>query len=354
MSTSAAHPAPIGVITNPNSKKNRARRDRRGELARILGERGVVFETRTTADIVPAVREMLARDVRYWVSDGGDGALHWLLNEARPVFAEAGLSLPLTVPTNGGTIDFVAKKVGIQGQADEVLAALVRAEESGRALPVEDVPTFIAAGERVDEAGRLVPFERVGFTAAVCGVGQRFFDRYYEEPLPGPDTVVRVIAKGVGSIALNAPLLRALPLVPGEWREYAPRLLRPQEARVTIDGRALPETSFNALHVGAMYVDIGGVVKLFPLAGEGLLHLMYGSPSMPQILWNLPSLFLGTPMGWGLAERAVREVTIEALGAECLRPCIDGELFPGIRRVTLTAGPRVRIPRVDGRGARRG
>ena len=53
------------------------------ELQQILGHRGIVRETRTVEEIVPAVREFLARDVRYWVSDGGDGALHWLVNEAQ-------------------------------------------------------------------------------------------------------------------------------------------------------------------------------------------------------------------------------------------------------------------------------
>jgi len=343
----------IGVITNPNSKKNRLRRNRADDLQRIVGDRGIVRETRSIAEIEGAVKDLLAREVRYWVSDGGDGALHWLLNEARPVFARSGLALPLTVPTNGGTIDFVAKKVGITGQADDILSEIVRAEESRRPFPVEEVPTFVAAGVRKDERGARVPFERIGFTAAICGIGQRFFDLYYLDPLPGPETVVKIIAKGVGSIALNAPVASRLPVVPREWRDYIDELIRPQEARVTVDGRPLPETSFKALHVGSMFCDIGGVVKLFPLAGDGLLHFNYGSPSMPQIIWNLPSLFRGTPMSWGLHDMPVREISVEAAGRELLRPCIDGELFKDVVSMTLTAGPRVRIPRIDARRAAR-
>ncbi len=336
----------IGVITNPNSKKNRAHRGRAAELQRILGGRGVVRETRSVDEIAPAIREMLDKDVRYWVSDGGDGALHWLVNEARSIFAERGVALPLTVPTNGGTIDFVAKKVGIKGQADEILRRLVDAQADGRAIPVEEVASFIMTGERREPGGRTVPFERVGFVAAVAGIGQRFFDLYYEDPLPGPDTLVRVIAKGVASIALNAPVVSRLPIVPAEWRGYVHRMVRPQRARVRVDGETLPLEQWRGLHVGAIFANIGGVVRLFPLASGGKLHIMYGCPSMLDILTNLPNLFLGRPMTRGMTERAVSVVEVEAEGDELLNPVIDGEIFRDLVRLKIEPGPHLKIPRV--------
>jgi hypothetical protein len=338
----------IGVITNPNSKKNRARRGRAAELQRILGDRGVVRETRSVEEIQPVIREFLAQDVRYWVSDGGDGALHWLINEAQPEFAARGMGLPLTVPTNGGTIDFVAKKVGIRGQADQILARLVEAETTGAGLPVEEVPSFVLSGTRIDASGVERPFERIGFTAAVCGVGQRFFDLYYLEPLPGPDTLVKIIAKGVGSIYLNAPVIRSLPIVPRKWREYVHYLLKPHEVRVLVDGVPLPDPAQRALHVGSLFVDIGGVVRLFPFAGNGKLHVMSGNPTMPQVLFNLPKLMLGRPMtSQGVDERPCLSVEVEATGEELLAPCVDGEIFRDVKRLKLVPGPRVRIPKID-------
>jgi len=338
--------AKIGVVTNPNSKKNRARFDRAVELQKILGARGIVRETRTVDEIAPAIREFIARDVRYWVSDGGDGALHWLVNQARDEFERRGLALPLTVPTNGGTIDFVAKKVGIRGQADEILRRLVEAEGEGRPLPVEEVPSFVMSGVRRTADGGAEPFSRIGFTAAICGVGQRFFDVYYLDPVPGAETLVRIIALGVGSIALNAPVLSALPLVPKAWRDFAGNMLRPQRARVRVDGKPLATESWRALHLGAMFVDIGGVVKLFPLAGDGKLDLMSGNPSMTEILLNLGDLFRGSPLRHGVEERAVGEVEVEALGDELLAPCIDGEIYRDVTCVKFAPGPLIRIPRI--------
>lgn len=349
-------PIAIGVITNPNSRKNRrpgrpvgARRE---ELQRIVGARGLVRETRTVAEIAPTIEEFIARDVRYWVSDGGDGALHWLVNEARlalggPRGSAGPLALPVVVPTNGGTIDFVAKKVGIRGQADEVLHRLVRAEEAGFRYPLEEVPTFIMSGVEVRE-GADVPFERVGFLTAIAGIGQRFFDLYYADPDPGPATVLKVIGRGLASIALNAPGLARLPGVPGGWREYAREILRPQRARVLVDGRELPGENWRALHVGAMFCDIGGVVKLFPLAGDGLLHVMAGNPTMAEVVRGVPHIFTGGAIGRGVTDVAARTVEVEALGDELLNPNMDGEQFRGLRRLKITSGPRVRIPRVGG------
>jgi diacylglycerol kinase family enzyme len=343
-------PVPIGVITNPNSKKNRARHGRREELQSIVGPLGLVRETRSVAEIAPAIAELAARDVRYWVSDGGDGALNWLMNEARRVFSRPGepLALPALVPTNGGTIDFVAKKVGIRGQADAILEALVRAEREGRQPPIEEVPTFLMTGVRVEADGREAPFERLGFLTAIAGIGQRFFDLYYEDADPGPATVVKVIAKGLASIALNAPIVRRLPAVPAGWRTYAPELLlRTQAARVVVDGRELPGRLWKALHVGSMFCDIGGVVKLFPLAGDGKLHLMAGNPTMLEVARGVPKLFTGGAIGRGVIDVAASTVEVEALGEELLNPNIDGEPFRGLKRLKVEPGPRVRIPRIQ-------
>jgi diacylglycerol kinase family enzyme len=336
----------IGVITNPNSKKNRARKDRAAELQQIVGARGIVRETASVAEIRPVIDEFLARDVRYWVSDGGDGALHWLVNEARGTLGERGLALPLTVPTNGGTIDFVAKKVGIRGQADQILRRLVAAEESGREIPIVEVPSFIMTGERREANGSLAPFEKLGFLTAVAGIGQRFFGIYYSYPAPGAETISRIIAKGVASMTLNLPVIDRIP-VPASVKGYIHKLITPQRARVRLDGRLLENEAWRCVHVGTFFADIGGVVRLFPVAGNGKLNAMVGNPDIFQIFRNLPNLFRGTPMSGGVEDIAATEVEVEALGDELLNPCIDGEMFTDIVRLKIAPGPLVKVPKID-------
>ncbi len=344
---------PIGVVTNPNSKKNRALRDRKDKLQGIVRDLGIVRETRSVGEIRPTVEEFLDRGVRYWVSDGGDGALHWLVNEAWTTLGARpetrGLSLPCTIPTNGGTIDFVAKKVGIRGQAEDILDRLVRAEERGERYPEVDVPSFIFSGVQRDEAtGEERPFERLGFCGAIAGIGQRFFDKYYLDPLPGPTTIVKVIAKGVASLALDAPVVSLLPGIPDAWRQYGWDLITPVAARVRVDGRELPFDRFNALHVGSIFADIGGVVRLFPFAGDGKLHVMAGNPGPLGVVTNLRHLFFGTPMQHrDLVDVPATKLEVEAMGGELLSPCLDGEIFRGIVSATIVPGPRIRVPRID-------
>ena len=98
--------------------------------------------------------------------------------------------------------------------------------------------------------------------------------------------------------------------------------------------------------MGSIFVDIGGVVRLFPLAGEGKLHIMSGNPGMAEILRYLPNLFLGRPMSGSVTERAVTSVEVEAEGPELLAPCIDGEIFRDVRRLAIVPGPMIRIPKV--------
>ena len=109
----------IGVITNPNSRKNRNRPDRAERLQRIVGEMGEVHKTESVESIKPVLREFLRKRARYWVADGGDGALHWMLRLGMEVlqedeFAGQSVTLPVALPTKGGTIDFVANNVGIE------------------------------------------------------------------------------------------------------------------------------------------------------------------------------------------------------------------------------------------------
>ncbi len=50
----------IGIITNPNARKNKLHPERAGELARLVGDAGVVVQTKQLADIKPAIRSFLA------------------------------------------------------------------------------------------------------------------------------------------------------------------------------------------------------------------------------------------------------------------------------------------------------
>src|SRR5512137_309098 len=140
----------VGILTNLNSRKNRSRPERGQRLQRVLGPDGLVRQTRRIDEIRPVLEEFVDRGVRYWVSDGGDGTLHWMLNEGREVLERRGLwqdgRLPLLVPTNGGTIDFVARKAGITGSADAIIGSLVDGLRHGRDFPTVEMDSLEVLG----------------------------------------------------------------------------------------------------------------------------------------------------------------------------------------------------------------
>jgi len=340
----------IGVITNPNSRKNRNRPDRADRLRRIVGDFGEVHTTSSVESIKPVLREFLRKRARYWVADGGDGALHWMVRMGMEVLQEdefigESLALPMTLPTKGGTIDFVANNVGIEGDAEGILAALRRNVERNVQIEETDVDSMVIDGIQVVD-GAEVPFRTYGFASAAGGVGQRFYAKYYDDPDPNPRTIVKVVASAVASAPIALSPLSRLPL--GAWARYAKDVFEPTQCRVTLDGMKLPGDEFTGVHIASMSINLGNVLRFFGKADQpGLMNAIVGTPSPWGIIRNLPRMARGEEMrGRNILDRPCREMTMEAVGDDLLAPIIDGEFYRDVKRVAFHVGPRVRIPKV--------
>jgi diacylglycerol kinase family enzyme len=297
--------------------------DRIAALRRIVGPWGEVHETGSIDDLRGIVERLYPR-ASHLVSDGGDGTLHWLINEMRTQISDP-QQWPVVVPTNGGAIDFVARKAGVRGHADAVLRALTVAAQADRRPPEVRLDTLELHGETADGT----TFHRVGFALAAGGVGNRFFDKYYEQQEPGRGTIARVIARAVGEYAVSRT---------GD-------MFAPTYARVVIDGEEIPTRKHNALHAGAIDINLGGVLRIFPWAREpGTLHFQAGEISPTKIIAHLPALIAGGAIrGDRLRDISGREMVIEAEQDDPLSPIIDGERFTGIVRLAVRAGPPIRI-----------
>jgi diacylglycerol kinase family enzyme len=341
----------IGVITNPNSRKNKGRPNRASELQDIVGDFGEVHATDSVDSIKPILRDFLRRRARYWVADGGDGALHWMVRNGFEVLAEEefrgqNLPLPVTVPTNGGTIDFVATNVGIRGKAEDILGRLRRAVETGQEIDEVEVDSMIIEGvERTDDGPE--SFRTYGFASAAGGVGQRFYRKYYDHADPNPRTIVKVASQAVASIPFAFGPLRQVPGL-AKLGSYARDVFEPTTCKVTMDGMELPHDGYTGVHIASMSINLGGVFRFFGEADRpGLLHALVGSPSAFAIARNLPQMCFGRSMrGSKIVDRACREMTIEATSDELLSPIIDGEWYENLEKISFRVGPRVRIPKV--------
>lgn len=345
----------IGVITNPNSRKNRNRPDRAERLQRIVGDLGEVHTTTSIDSIKPVLREFLRKRARYWVADGGDGALHWMLRMGMEVlqedeFAGQSVRLPTTLPTKGGTIDFVANNVGIEGDAEGILEALRGRVERGALIEETEVDSMSIDGVQLVD-GQEVPFRTYGFASAVGGIGQRFYSKYYADPDPNPRTIVKVVANAVASAPIALSPLGKLPL--GQLSTYAREVFAPTPCKVTLDGMLLPAREFTGVHIASMSINLGNVLRFFGQADQpGLMNAIVGTPSPWGIIWNLPRMARGKQMsGRNLLDRPCREMIVEACEEELLAPIIDGEYYKQVKRLVFRVGPRVRIPKVVARRA---
>ncbi|HEU4732527.1 MAG TPA: hypothetical protein VFT22_31750 [Kofleriaceae bacterium] len=340
----------IGVITNPNSRKNRNRPDRADRLRRIVGDFGEVHTTQSIESIKPVLREFLRKRARFWVADGGDGALHWMLRMGMEVLQEEeflgqSFTLPMTLPTKGGTIDFVANNVGIEGDAEGILATLRRNVERNTMIEETEVDSMVIDGVQVVD-GAEVPFRTYGFASAAGGVGQRFYAKYYDDPDPNPRTIVKVVANTVASAPIALSPLSRLPF--GPWKSYAREMFEPTTCRVMLDGMKLPGDRFTGVHIASMSINLGNVLRFFGKADQpGLMNAIVGTPSPWGIIRNLPRMARGEEMrGRNILDRPCREMLLEATGDELLAPIIDGEFYRNVKRIAFHIGPRVRIPKV--------
>jgi diacylglycerol kinase family enzyme len=342
----------IGVITNPNSRKNRNKPNRAAELQSIVGKLGEVHATDSVDSIKPVLRDFLRKRARYWVADGGDGAMHWMLRMGMEVlqedeFAEQTLTLPLTLPTNGGTIDFIASNIGIKGDATKLLAILRTSIERNTRIEEAEVDSMLIEGvEATDEGDR--PFRTYGFAVAAGGVGQHFFAKYYEDEDPTPKTILKVIGSTLASMPVSLSPLRSIPMFSKMLRTYAHEMFAPTPCRITMDGMVLPGEEFTAVHVASMSINLGRVLRFFGKADQpGVMNALVGSPSPMAIAANLPRMYFGKEMkGNSVLDRPCREMTVEACGNTLLAPIIDGESYKNIRKLTVKIGPRVRVPKV--------
>lgn len=340
----------IGVITNPNSRKNRNRPDRAERLRRIVGDLGEVHATDSVESIKPVLRDFLRKRARYWVADGGDGALHWMLRMGMEVLQEdeftgQSITLPMTLPTKGGTIDFVANNVGIEGDAEGILATLRSNVERNQLLADTEVDSMAIDGIQVVD-GAEVPFRTYGFASAAGGVGQRFYAKYYDDPDPNPRTIMKVVANTVASAPIALSPLSRLPF--GAWKSYAKEVFQPTRCTVMLDGMKLPGDKFTGVHIASMSINLGNLLRFFGKADQpGLMNAIVGTPSPWSIIRNLPRMARGEEMrGRNILDRPCREMILEATSDELLAPVIDGEFYRNVKKIAFRVGPRVRIPKV--------
>lgn len=345
----------IGLLVNPNSRKNRHRPSRVRRFEKLLGRHGCVVETPSVDSIVPALKRFAEEGRRYWVADGGDGALHWMMNEAIRYFgAQRATELAVYVPTGGGTIDFVAKAIGLEGSPQEVITRLATAVAEGREPAILQVPAVACEGRQVLYGDEVTEWRRIGFGAALAGYGANFFGPLYRgnKEYGGP-RIAKLLALAFGAgaarAALRGPLAR---LKPASVADVEREFLRPLRAEVRIDGTVLrgddglPVRAHTVLHAGSVPVNLAGIFRVFPQAGDGRMHVHAGAVSVAEAARILPGLMTGRSVDHLLRDAfdgpAARLDVVCERGEE-MTPVLDGEVFHRVVELHATVESRFKM-----------
>jgi diacylglycerol kinase family enzyme len=345
----------IGLIINPHSRKNKRRRGRVARFQKILGRHGRVVETPSVDAIIPALKSFADEGRRFWVADGGDGALHWVINESVRYFGAArATEIATYMPTGGGSVDFVAKHLGFDIDPHALVTRLVEHVSTGRQVPTRDVPGLWLRGRQVQWGDESVDFRRVGFGTALAGYGANFFGPLYEGGKEyGPARIARLLGAAFGVAALGALFKGPLHVVkPDALRELEHAFLRPLRAAVLLDAAPLRAKDGGAVrehtvvHCASLPLNLADILRVFPRAGNGRMHVHAGNVSPAEMARVLPGIITGKDIDH-LLPRAydgpARTFDVLCEPDQEMTPVIDGELFHRITELHVECGPVFRM-----------
>lgn len=342
----------IGIVVNPQARRaaDPGLPERLGALCRTAGVGATVLVPRSPSEVASAVAQLVAERADVLCSCGGDGTLLstvTALVRATP----PGAPLPGILLLPGGTMNTVAKNLGLGGPPEAILQALLtRSASPSRGLAA--VPAFpqellrlrtfdetplLRSDEPLELEESPVPVtERYGFlfTAAM---GARFLLAYARRPGPGP----------AAWLALRTVLSS---LVPGGGA-FARWLFQPTAARVSVDGELL-STDRHRVLLAATVPDVGLGMRVPWRAGCAPRRFNLIASSLP--LWRnalqLPRLLRGEPLqGQPHEDRLARAARLDFVQQEPLS--LDGELFSA-RAAELSLGPTLTLLLPSAQGPR--
>ena len=304
-------PAPrIVVIVNARARHVARSPGLADRLRRIVGERGSVVVTQDAEDVPGALAEAGPLQECVVALCGGDGAGMFGLSALRALGGEA--TMPRVSLLPAGTVNTVARSLGVRGGPEAALRSLVRRLDAG--LPL-----------RTHAHATLAANEQVGFIFG-AGLVSSFFALYNDNAAAGRLWAAAQIGRiFVGSFV---------------GASFARRIMAPVPARLTVDGVPHPLDRVTLL-LASTLVDVGLGLKVTYRAAEstGGFHIVGTDLPAGRLGPQLPRVLLGRPLQAArLLDAVAHEVVLELPpGASYL---LDGELFRA-ESIRLRPGPRV-------------
>ena len=126
----------IGIIINPNAKRIRRSRKNLTELLRSIGGATVTVEETSSIEEIPLKLQIFRRNrILVIAICGGDGTIHQVLTQIINIWGEKNIPDILILPL--GTMNNVARTLGMRGKGPAVLKRLIKSLDSGKDLRTE-------------------------------------------------------------------------------------------------------------------------------------------------------------------------------------------------------------------------
>ena len=304
----------IGIIINPNAKKNSRRNDLKECLEQIVGESGAVRITRESREIYLVAEEFLNEGVEILAISGGDGTMQHTLSRYIEVCGEE--NLPFLASIRGGTMNTIANSLRIKGTPETIIQRIMHRIHSEELLEYKEIDLMRVGKEYGSLFG--------------IGLTYNFLDAYYEGGRTGALKAIKVILRAIMSACIGGG--------------FARRLAHPVRARVSLDGREIPFQEFSAI-LACTIQDVGlGFQPLYRAEEQdGYFHILATNMNTRGIVYRIPKLFLGKPIRSShLSDEIGRELIIEPEHEEVCY-MLDGELFTHAGPLHMKTGPRIRV-----------
>jgi diacylglycerol kinase family enzyme len=303
----------IGIIFNPFAGNNKKKAvQRRSQLEKILGNRGVIYETTNMADLDRAAHEFHEANIEILGICGGDGTNHRVLTAFYKIYTDR--ELPLIGLLRGGTMNLLETSLGMKGNPENRLKKLVQVADSGK-YPVISHTLLCVNG-------------KFGYIFG-NGVIANFLHEYYQNGTPSLGQAVATFARTFWSAITGGNCIA--------------RVFKPIQAHVQVNDCMLPGTNFSAL-MAATEKECGFGFKPFYRAREeqGKFHFLALNMQPQDVLQHLAKFRAGKKV----TSDSMYEVVTDKVMIETFEPyhyTIDGEMLNSTKTIALSAGPVVKL-----------
>jgi diacylglycerol kinase (ATP) len=310
----------IAVFVNPHSRANRRDPRMARRFADAVGAEGRVIAARSLEELDDEARRLAEAPPSAVGVHGGDGTLHRTVAAMIKAFAASGAPLPPLAILPGGTMNVVARSLGVLSPPLRMVRSMAADARAGR--PADTlVRRCLSVGDSF------------GFVFG-NGLMANFLEEYYggNAGSYGPVKALWILARTFLSAVVRGP--------------YARRMFRSFAGTIWVDGQPLPWSRLTGLGVATVR-EVGLGFKLNHRADEdpdrfSVLAIHAGPVALAADL-------VPVHQGRGIAPKRAWSAVASRLAIEAETPrwsyTIDGDLYHADGRIEVGLGPALQIVR---------